>query len=134
MRNLNLMVLIGNVGKAPEVRYTQGGKSVGNFSVATNEYWTGADGQKAERTEWHRIVVWGKLAEFCQQYVQKGSSVFVVGKTRTRSYEDRDGKKLYVTEIHASELGLLEKRAAANGEADEVPTDLPAPSDNDVPF
>ena len=139
MKSVNKATLIGHVGRAPEIRYTQGGAPVANFSVATNEYWTSAGGEKQERTEWHRIVAWGKLAEFCQEYVQKGSYLYIEGRIQTRNYEDRDGVKRYVTEIRANEIGLLDRKPgpeAAGGEPpiETLPPEPGTSGDDEVPF
>src|SRR5262249_35415165 len=138
MKSINKVTLIGHVGKQPEIRYTQGGAPVGNFSLATNEYWTTNTGERGERTEWHRIVAWGKLAEFCQEYVQKGSYLYIEGRIQTRSYDDRDGVKRYITEIRANEIGLLERKPGiepgAEPPIDSIPQE-PSDSGNDeVPF
>jgi len=139
MKSINKVILIGHLGRAPEVRYTQGGSPVANFSLATNEYWTSNTGERQERTEWHKIVAWGKLAEFCQEYLQKGTYLYVEGKLQTRNYDDRDGVKRYVTEIKASELGLLERKAgleSAGGEPpiDSLPPESSGTGEDDVPF
>jgi single-strand DNA-binding protein len=141
MKSVNKVTLIGHVGRAPEIRYTQGGAPVANFSVATNEYWTTNTGERGERTEWHRIVAWGKLAEFCQEYVQKGSYLYIEGRIQTRNYEDRDGVKRYITEIRANEIGLLDRKpgveAAAGGGEPPIETLPPEPAssgDDEVPF
>ena len=95
-RGVNKVILIGNSGADPELRYTPGGTAVSNFSIATNESWTDSSGEKQERTEWHRIVVWGRLAEICNQYMRKGSKVYIEGKLQTSSWEGQDGvKRLY---------------------------------------
>ena len=101
MKSINKVTLIGHCGKQPEVRYTQSGAPVANFSLATNESWTSKTGERQDTTEWHRIVAWGKLAEICQEYVHKGSYLYIEGKIQTRSYDDRDGVKRYITEIKA---------------------------------
>ena len=90
---LNKVLLIGRLGKDPEVRYTTTGGSVATFSVATNENWTDKNGQKQERTEWHRIVAWGKLGEICGQYLSKGREAFVEGRLQTREWTDKEGHK-----------------------------------------
>jgi single-strand DNA-binding protein len=105
MASLNKVMLIGNLGKDPEVRYTQGGQPVANFTLATNESWTDKQGQKQERTEWHRIVVWGKAAELCGEYLSKGRQVYVEGKLQTREWTNKEGQKQYSTEIVASPVG-----------------------------
>jgi single-strand DNA-binding protein len=139
MKSINKATLIGHVGRAPEIRYTQGGAPVANFSLATNEYWTSNTGDRQERTEWHRIVAWGKLAEFCQEYVQKGSYLYIEGKIQTRNYEDRDGVKRYITEIRAMEIGLLDRKpgldsAGAEPPIDTLPPETSPAGDDEVPF
>lgn len=104
---VNKVILIGNLGADPEVRYTPSGQPVANFRIATSETWVDKQGQKQERTEWHRIVAWGKLAELCGEYLSKGRQVFVEGKLQTRQWEDRDGNKRFTTEIQAREITFL---------------------------
>src|SRR6202453_602828 len=104
---VNKVILIGRLGTDPEVRYTSNGGAVANFSLATNESWTDKSGQKQERTEWHRIVVWGKLAELCGQYLSKGRQAFVEGRLQTRSWEDQQGQKRYTTEVVANTVQFL---------------------------
>jgi len=140
-KTVNKVILIGHVGRPPEIRYTQGGAPVANFTLATNETWTSQTGEKQERTEWHKIVAWRKLAEICQEYVQKGSLLYVEGKIQTRSYDDRDGVKRYVTEIQAFSIGLLDRKApSVEGGEGEVPVDSLPPEpqspggDDEVPF
>ena len=106
MGSLNKVMLLGNVGHAPELRQTQSGLAVANFSVATSEGWKDGDERKS-RTDWHQVVVWGKLAETCGQYLTKGRQVMVEGRLQTRSYEDRDGNKRSVTEIVAQQVQFL---------------------------
>ena len=96
--SINKVMLIGRLGQDPELKYTPSGAAVCNFSMATSDSWTDKAGQKQERTEWHRIVVWGKLAELCNQYLAKGRQAFVEGSLQTRSWE-KDGKKSYATEV-----------------------------------
>jgi single-strand DNA-binding protein len=105
--SVNKVILVGNLGKDPEVRYTQTGSAVANFSIATSEQWNDRDGKRQERTEWHNIVVWGKQAESCGQYLAKGRQVYVEGSIRTRSYDDKTGTKRYVTEIVAQRIQFL---------------------------
>ena len=105
--SVNKVILVGNLGKDPEVRYTQTGSAVANFSIATSEQWNDRDGKKQERTEWHNIVVWGKQAEHCGQYLSKGRQVYVEGSIRTRSYDDKSGNKRYITEIVAQRIQFL---------------------------
>lgn len=107
MGSVNKAILIGNLGRDPELRYTQGGKAVANFTLATNEVWSGQDGQKNERTEWHRIVCWGKTAEHCSQYLSKGRTVYVEGRIQTREWEDKEGNKRQTTEIVAQNVTFL---------------------------
>lgn len=104
---VNKVILIGNLGKDPEVRFTPSGAAVANFSIATNESWTDKSGQKQERTEWHRIVVWGKTAENCAKFLQKGRQVYIEGRLQTRSWDDKEGKKQYMTEIVANSVVFL---------------------------
>ena len=105
--SVNKVILVGNLGKDPEVRYTQTGSAVANFSIATSEQWNDRDGKKQERTEWHNIVVWGKQAEHCGQYLSKGRQVYIEGSIRTRSYDDKSGNKRYITEIIAQRIQFL---------------------------
>ena len=112
--SVNKVILIGNLGKKPELRYTPGGQAVAQFNIATNERWGGKDGQPAqERTEWHRIVVWGRTAENCAQYLDKGRSVYVEGRLQTREWTDKEGKKNYTTEVVASSVVFLGGRDGA---------------------
>ena len=105
--SVNKVILVGNLGKDPELRYTQTGSAVANFSLATSEQWNDRDGKRQERTEWHNIVVWGKQAEHCGQYLSKGRQVFIEGSIRTRSYDDKSGNKRYITEIVAQRIQFL---------------------------
>jgi single-strand DNA-binding protein len=104
---VNKVILIGNLGVDPEVRFTPGGQAVANFRVATNDSWTDKAGQKQERTEWHRIVVWGKLAELCGEYLKKGRQAYIEGRLQTREWTDKEGKKNYTTEIVANTVQFL---------------------------
>jgi single-strand DNA-binding protein len=112
--SVNKVILIGRLGQAPEVRYTASGAAVANFSVATNESWVDKSGQKQERTEWHRVVVWGKLAELCNQYLAKGRQVYLEGRLQTRQWQDKDGQTKYTTEVQAQTVQFL--GAGAGGE------------------
>ncbi|MBW1685814.1 MAG: single-stranded DNA-binding protein [Deltaproteobacteria bacterium] len=107
MASVNRVTLIGNLGRDPELRYTQSGQAVTNFSIATNEKWKDKDGQLQERTEWHRINVWGKSAENCAQYLAKGRSVYIEGRIQTREWEDKEGNKRQTTEIVAQFVQFL---------------------------
>ncbi|MDY0362782.1 MAG: single-stranded DNA-binding protein [Desulforegulaceae bacterium] len=138
MSSINKVILIGNLGANPEIRYFQDGTAVCNFNMATSENWTDKQsGEKREKTEWHRIVVFRRLAEICEQYLHKGSKVYVEGKLQTRSYE-KDGQTRYVTEIVASEMRMLDKAPASSGSS--VPPSPyenngpPGPPDDDIPF
>ena len=111
MGNLNKVMLIGRLGKDPEIRYTQTGSAVANFSLATNEYWTDAQGQRQERTEWHNIVAWNKLADLAQNYLKQGNQVYLEGRLQTRSWDDaQTGQKKYRTEVVANILQFLDSR------------------------
>jgi len=122
--SLNKVILIGNVGRDPEMRYLQSGEPVTTFSVATNRRWSGQDGQPREETEWHNVVAWRKLAEQCNEYLTKGRKVYIEGRLQTRSWEDREtpGKKNYRTEIVATTMMMLDQRprdGAMDGEGRE---------------
>ncbi len=112
---INKVILIGNLGADPEIRYTQSGTPVASFSVATTERWKGHDGQQQEQTEWHRIVAWQRLAEICGEYLSKGSRVFIEGKLQTRKWQDKNGNDQYTTEIIAREMKMLSPRNAGSG-------------------
>lgn len=105
--SVNKAILVGRLGQDPELKYTASGTAVTNFSVATNDSWTDKSGQRQERTEWHRIVVWGKQAENCNKYLKKGRQVFLEGSIQTRSWEDQNGNKRYTTEIVAKLVNFL---------------------------
>jgi len=107
MASVNKVILVGNLGRDPELRYTQGGQAVANFSLATTENFSTRDGQRQERTEWHRIVVWGKTAENCAQYLAKGRSVYIEGRIQTREWEDKEGQKQRTTEVVAQTVQFL---------------------------
>lgn len=104
---LNKVMLIGNLGKDVELRFTPTGQAVANFSMATTEKWTDKGGQRQEKTEWHSIVVWGKMGENCKKFLEKGRAVYVEGKITTRSWDDTDGTKRYKTEIVAVNVQFL---------------------------
>lgn len=112
-RGVNKVILVGNVGQDPEVRYTAGGSAIANLSIATSEAWRDKQsGQMQERTEWHRVVFWARLAEIVGEYVKKGSKIYVEGRLQTRKWSDPQGVERYTTEIVASELQLLDGRGA----------------------
>ncbi len=121
-RGVNKVILIGNVGSDPELKYTTNGAGVSNFSVATNETWMDKNtNERQERTEWHRIVAWGRLAEICNQYLKKGSKVYIEGRLQTRSWEGQDGQKRYTTEIVAGEMQMLDSREDTGGYQQQQP-------------
>ena len=112
--SVNKVILLGRLGQDPELKYTPSGAAVCNFSLATSESWNDkSSGQKQERTEWHRVVVWGKLAELCNQYLAKGRQAFVEGRLQTRSWDDKDGNKRYTTEINATTVQFIGGQAQA---------------------
>ncbi len=136
MASVNKAILVGNLGHDPELRYTQGGTAVVNFSVATNEKWKDKDGNDQERTEWHRIVVWGRSAENCAQCLQKGSSVYIEGQLQTREWEDKDGNKRTTTEINARSVQFLSPRSRGQELPSPQPEqgDLPPDPRDEIPF
>ena len=111
----NKVILVGYLGKDPELRYTPSGAAVATFSLATSERFKGRDGQMQERTEWHNIVAWRNLAEICGKYLHKGKQVYIEGKIQTRSYDDRDGNKKYITEIVADQMQMLGRAGEESG-------------------
>jgi single-strand DNA-binding protein len=139
-RSLNKVMLIGNLGKDPELRYTPSGVAVATFTVATNESWKDQDGNMQERTEWHNVVAWRKLAEVCGEWLKKGKKVYVEGRIQTRSYDDKNtGAKRYITEVVLDNMIMLDGRGG--GEAPSQPTAVVAPEepsaagkDDDLPF
>lgn len=105
--SVNKVILVGNLGDDPEVRFIPNGTAVANFSVATSEQWDDKEGQRQEKTEWHRIVVWAKLAELCGEYLGKGKKVYVEGRLQTRKWDDKDGNTRYSTEVVAQQVVFL---------------------------
>jgi single-strand DNA-binding protein len=144
MRNINKVILVGHCGKDAEVRYTPSGTPVANFSLATKEMWNDNTGKRNEKTEWHRIVTWGKLAEFCQHYITKGKFIWVEGSIQSRTWKDRDGNQRTSYEIKARDVAILEPKEA-RGDKEHVaepavdaaiepaPEELPI-TDDDIPF
>ena len=136
---VNKAMLIGRLGKDPEVRYTPDGTMVTNFNLATDEQWKDKNGEKVQKTEWHRIVTFGKLAEICGNYLVKGKLIFVEGRIQTRSWEDKDGVKRFTTEIIASNMQMLDSKAQSKAEDSSLETssvssnNAGTPTD-DVPF
>lgn len=137
-KSLNKVILIGNLGKDPELRYTNSGVPVATFSVATNEQWKDNEGNTQERTEWHNIVAWQKLAEICAEYLKKGSKVYIEGRLQTRSWDDKNtGQKRYITEIVANDMIMLDPRSNSGRgtEAAVVEPEKIKPSEkDDLPF
>ena len=115
MASVNKVILVGNLGKDPEVRFTPSGRAVAKFSIATTESWVDQESGRQERTEWHNIVVWGKQAESCGQYLAKGRQVFIEGAIRSRSYDDKEGNKRYITEIIAQRVQFLGSGGGGSG-------------------
>jgi single-strand DNA-binding protein len=113
--SVNKVILVGNVGKDPELRYTPSGTAVCTFSLATSERFKNKQGEQQERTEWHNIVVWAGLAEVCGKYLAKGKQIYLEGRIQNRSYDDRDGNKRYITEIIASEMQMLGRAGEQGG-------------------
>ena len=113
--SVNKVILVGNVGKDPETRYLEGGTAVCSFSLATSETYRNRDGEKVTNTEWHNVVLWRGLAEVAEKYVRKGSQLFIEGRIRTRSWDDRDGNKRYTTEIVGDNMQMLGKRSDEGG-------------------
>ena len=139
MASVNRVILVGNLGRDPELRYTAGGQPVTSFSVATNERWNDREGKPQERTEWHRIVVWGKQAENCANYLQKGRTVYIEGRLQTREWEDKEGQKRQTTEIVAQTVQFLDRREGPSRgtTASAGPRDSDAPpsgGSDDIPF
>lgn len=132
---INKATILGNLGADPEIRYTQEGTPVASFNVATTERWTDKNGNKQESTEWHRIIVWRKLAEICGEYLKKGSKVYIEGKIQTRKYKDNNGNDRYTTEIVAKEMKMLDSvRSEGGGGYDEPPPNYGGGDGPDVPF
>ncbi len=141
MAGINKVILIGRLGADPEIRYTNSGTAVAKFNIATTENWTNKNGERGERTEWHRIVAWGKLGETCGEYLAKGRQVYVEGRLQTRSWEDKEGNKRWTTEINANTVQFLGSPSQEQQRAGE---DLPYPPQeispagpkepDDVPF
>ena len=116
MSSLNKVMIIGGLGRDPEMRYTQAGKPVCSLNVATDEGYTNDRGEKVDKTEWHKVVFWDRQAETCSQYLAKGSLVFVEGKLSTRKYQDKQGQDRYVTEIQGQRVQFLDRKADGNGQ------------------
>ena len=115
MAGVNKVIIVGNVGRDPEVRFTKAGTAVATFSVATSERFKDRDGQPQERTEWHRVVAWAQLADICGKYLRKGKQVYIEGRLQTRDWEDKDGHKRYTTEVIANVMQMLGRREDDGG-------------------
>lgn len=149
MASVNKAILIGNLGKDPELRYTPSGQAVASFPLATTERYKDKDGNWQERTDWHNIVVWGRQGETTKEYLSKGRSAYIEGRIQTRSYDDRDGNKKWITEIVASRVQFLGGRGEGSGggggrqesagresapDSDNMPEPLVTQEDDDLPF
>ena len=138
MSGVNKVILVGNLGQDPEVRYTKAGQAVASFSLATSEKWV-KDGEKCEKTEWHRIVAWGNLGEICGEYLNKGKQVYIEGRLQTREWEDKEGNKRHTTEVIANQMTML-RQAGGQGHTASTPGNhSTAPGgddfeDDDIPF
>jgi single-strand DNA-binding protein len=143
MSGINKVILIGRLGRDPEVRYTPDGTAIANFSIATSEEWKDkGTGEKKERTEWHRIVAFRRLGEICGEYLSKGRQIYIEGRLQTRDWQDKDGNKRYTTEIVASQMQMLGSRDSYDNSGgsgfrkEDVPTgsEFPNAQDDDIPF
>ncbi|MFZ3072764.1 MAG: single-stranded DNA-binding protein [Thermodesulfobacteriota bacterium] len=144
MAGVNKVILVGNLGKDPELRYAPSGMAIANFSIATTETWKDKSGAKQDKTEWHKIVAFNKLAEICGEYLNKGKQVYIEGRIQTRQWEDKDGNKRYTTEIVASTMqflgaaggkGVAPQSASGGGAQEEAPPmENPPPELDDIPF
>ncbi len=129
MASVNKVILLGNLGADPELRYTSGGTPVADLRIATNRRFKGRDGNWQDDTQWHRVVVWSKQAENCKEYLSKGSQCYVEGRLQTRQWEDRDGNKRYTTEVVADTVQFLSGRGGGGGGGYDEP---PPPDDRDL--
>ncbi|RKT37913.1 single-stranded DNA-binding protein [Thiocapsa rosea] len=150
MSGINKVILIGNLGADPEIRYTPSGDAVATLRIATSETWKDKQtGERMERTEWHRVILWRRLGEIAQQYLRKGSKVYIEGKLTTRKWTDQSGQDRYTTEIQGNEMQMLDGRPAEAGERPrgsagynrstespraQAPEPPPADFDDDIPF
>ena len=138
-KSLNKVMLIGNLGKDPELKYTSAGVAVATFSIATSDSWKDQEGNAQERTEWHNIVAWRKLAEICGEWLKKGKRVYIEGRLQTRNYE-KDGVKRYITEIVADQLIMLDgggqrsTNGGGGGEAEASTAEAVPAKEDDLPF
>jgi len=126
-RGVNKVILVGNLGRDPEVRYSPNGQAVANVTLATSESWKDkTSGEKQEKTEWHRVVFFGRLAEIAGEYLKKGAQIYIEGRLQTRKWQDKDGKDRYTTEIVANDMQMLGSRAGAGVPSDSFNQDQPA--------
>ncbi len=142
--SVNKVILVGRLGKDPELRYTQSGSAVASFSLATNRSWKGQDGQRQEETTWHNIVVWGRQAEVIKEYMGKGRQIYLEGRIANRSYDDKEGNKKYISEVVVEDFKFLGDKGDSSGGGggggqQSPPTNPPPPSgkaseDDDLPF
>ncbi len=129
MSSVNKVILIGNLGKDPEMRYLPSGEAIANFSVATSESWTDkTSGDKKEQTEWHRVVFFGRTAEVVGQYVKKGSKIYVEGRLQTRKWQDKEGQDRYTTEVRGDVMRMLDRRGESSGSMDQEPPSMDSQS------
>ncbi|MCX6294880.1 MAG: single-stranded DNA-binding protein [Bacteroidetes bacterium] len=135
MAGVNKVILVGNLGKDPEVRYLEGGAAVANFSLATTETYKDKTGNRQEQTEWHNVVVWRGLAEIAEKYLKKGMTIYIEGKLRTRSWDDKEGHKRYTTEIVGDTFTILSKKEnnTSPGNNDDIANSSTKPLE-DLPF
>lgn len=136
---VNKVMLIGRLGGDPEIRYTTGGTAIANFTLATSENWKDKEGNKQEKTEWHKIVAFRRLAEICGEYLNKGKQIYIEGRIQTRAWEDKDGNKRYTTEIVANQMQMLGSAkdsppSSAPSQSSAPPKEDDLPSDEDIPF
>ena len=134
MASLNKVLLIGNLGKDPEVRYTTSGTAVASFSLATSEKFKNKGGEWEERTEWHNVTLWGRLAEIAGEYLGKGKTVYIEGRLQTRKWQDKDGKDRYTTEIVGEKMQMLSRKDGSNHEEAGQSHEEPGFPDGDIPF
>ena len=135
--SINKVILVGNLGKDPDLRYTASGTAVANFTLATSEKYKNKEGEQQEVTTWHNIVTWRGLAEVCGKYLHKGKQVYIEGKLQTRSYDDRDGNKRYITEIVADQMQMLGSVSRENADipsTGQQSDEAPLNPDDDIPF
>ena len=136
MASVNKAIVLGNLGRDPELRHTGSGKAVATLRIATNEQWNDQSGERQERTEWHSVVVWGRQAETCNQYLKKGRTVYIEGRLQTRKWQDKEGQDRYTTEIVADRVQFIGGGAGGQGGGSYGGEDIgpPPAGDDDIPF